>query len=199
MLTCKHRSRIAGEPVTVEPAAVPDPTITVPAEATDVEIAIGRAVNGSPEEDVASVPVFIFFPRISNEVRILQEVVTNIGVQDRLVGKFLAEIVAFDASTFLLLRQVELNLLAVEVEAVAFAFEFGNFALLVFFHLPTVRQEGIGTKVDGVLHGFDFVDATQCPFDLGKETLLFAKDFDVLIVQTFTTAREFEFVCLTNI
>ena len=40
----RHRSRVVGVPVIVEPIVVPDPLVVVPVEVTDVEVAIGVAV-----------------------------------------------------------------------------------------------------------------------------------------------------------
>lgn len=80
VLSCGHRSRMARAPVVVEPKAVPDPLTAAPAETTDEEVANGATEDRSPEEDVAGIPVFIFFPILRNEERILQEVVQNVVV-----------------------------------------------------------------------------------------------------------------------
>lgn len=159
-LTCRHRRRVAVEEVVAQPVAVPVPPVAVPVEATNVEVAVSVAVDGSPEEDVAGVPVFIFFPRLGNEMRMLQEMVQQVGVQDGLTLKLCAKGVARDAS-LLLARQPELDFIPIEVEVVAFAFELGELALLMLFHAPAVRQEGVGTEVNRVFDELDFGTAEK--------------------------------------
>ena len=147
---CRHRRRVVAVEVVVQPVVAPVPPVADPAEATNAEAAVSDAVDGSPEEDVAGVPVLILFPRLWNEVRVLQEMVQQVGVQDGFTLQLRAKDVACDDAALLLAGQPELDFLPVEIEVIALAFELGNLALLVFFHTPAVGQEGVDTEVNGM-------------------------------------------------
>lgn len=196
VLTCRHRRRVVVVEVAAEPVVEPAPPDAAPAEATNAEDAVSAAVNRSPEEDVAGVPVFIFFPRLGNEMRMLQKMVQQVGVQNRLALQFCPKDVACDDAALLLARQPELDFLAIEIEVVALAFELGNFALLVFFHAPVVRQEWVGTEVNGMFDGLDFGTAEEGIEDLLEE-VAFAQLLDLFVVPAVATECLSHFVCLT--
>ena len=56
--TCGQRGRVAGMPITAEPAAVTIPPAATPVEATDNEVATGVAVDSAPEENIFAFPFF---------------------------------------------------------------------------------------------------------------------------------------------
>ncbi len=95
LITCTQRSGAAAAPVVVEPVVAPAPPAVVPVQATDAQAAIRVAVDRAPEEYVFA------FPFLRNEVRIGEQVVKDVGIQDGLVSEFLAELVALDAVLFL--------------------------------------------------------------------------------------------------
>lgn len=195
VLTCRHRRRVDDAEVVDEPVVAPVPPVAVPVEVTNVEVAVSEAVDSSPEEDVTGVPVFILFPHLGNEVRVLHEMVQQIGVQNRLVIQFCPKDVACDDASLLFARQPKLDFLAIEIEVVALAFELGNFAFLVFFHAPAVRQEGVGTEVNGMFDGLDFGTAEEGIEDLPEE-VAFAQLLDLFVVPTVATECLSHFVCL---
>ncbi len=110
MLTCAQSRRVVDAPVKVEPAAAPAPPAAAPTEATDTQGANRDAVDGAPEEDVSSVAIFIFLPFLGNEVRVLEQEIQNIGVQDRFAREFLAKFVPLDSAFFLRGGEIELHL-----------------------------------------------------------------------------------------
>lgn len=117
------------------------PAKTIPVEVTNAEVAVGVAINSPPEEYHFTPPAF------RNEVRILQEEVQEIGVEHVLSNELLAKLVAFDALAVLLtIVEVELEFPWVKLPLTT---------LLVFFHLPIIRKEGIGVEVDGVIDDLD--------------------------------------------
>ena len=196
-LTCRHRRRVVVAEAVAQPAVVPDPPDAVPVEVTNVEAAVSAAVDGSPEEDVADVPVLILFPRLWNEVRVLQEMVQQVGVQDGFTLQLRAKDVACDDAALLLAGQPELDFLPVEIEVIALAFELGNLALLVFFHTPAVGHEGVGTEVNGMFDGLDFGTAEKRIEDLFEE-VSFAQFLDLFVVPAIAAECLSHFVCLAR-
>ena len=143
MLTCEHRSRATAIPADVEPVAAPEPRPDKPEQIPDAQVAAGVAVNRSPEEDVAGVTTRVLLPLLGNELRILKEIIENVGVEHELVRQLLAELVAIDALPILLVgRQMQLDLGGVESELAA---------LLVRLHRPAAWHERVGVAVDEVL------------------------------------------------
>ena len=191
--TCTQRRGVVAVPVVVEPAAAPVPPDAVPAEAADVQAATAAAVDGAPEEDVAGVALPILFPLLGNEVRVLQEVVEDIGVQHRLLRHLLAELVAFDDLPVLLAAcEVEFHLRSVPLEGAAF---------LVFLHRPPVflpRVERVGVAVNGVLDDGDGSVAAQDAAYISEDIAL-AETLDVVVAEVRTAERQLEFVGLANI
>jgi len=94
--TCTQRSGVVAAPAAVEPAAAPVPPAATPVEVADAQAAIAVAVHRPPEEDVFA------FPLLGNEVRIGQQVVEDVGVQDGLTRHLLTELVALDVLAALL-------------------------------------------------------------------------------------------------
>jgi hypothetical protein len=115
----------------------PTPLFNVPKKVTYTQMsaAVTETKNGAPEADEFTSP----FKR--NEVRIGQEVVQNIGVQNWFMLKFFAEFVAMDNPTSpLSIREIELNLIRTPDQRSSFS---------MLFDGPTaVRDEGVGTAVD---------------------------------------------------
>lgn len=123
---------------------VPVPPAAVPVEVTHAQVATAVAVDGAPEEDV------LVLPLLGDEVGVLEQVVKDIGVKDRLALKLLAELVAIDVlATLLALRQVELDLVGVELPLSA---------LLVLLDGPTIGNDGVGVEVDDVGESALFTD-----------------------------------------
>ncbi len=169
VLTCEHRRRVVAKPGVVEPVVAPAPRTTAPAQAPDAEVAIGVAVDRSPEEDVASVATCVFLPGLGDELQVLVEVIKDVGVEDGLVGELLAELVAFDDLVpLLLVRQEELDLLAVDEEVVSVAGDLHVALLLVLFDVPSVGQEGVGVAIHDVVNDTDLSTAKKDVAHLAK-------------------------------
>ncbi len=103
-LTCGHSRRVVDMPVVGEPDAVRLPPTIVPVQEPDVEVATGIAVDGAPEENVAGTSLFILLPFLRNEVRVGEEIVENVGVQDGFGSEFHPELVALNGFAFRLIR-----------------------------------------------------------------------------------------------
>ena len=191
--TCTQRRGAEAAPVAAEPAEAPEPPAAAPVEVADEQAANAAAVNGAPEEDVAGVALPILFPLLGNEVRVLQEVVEDIGVQHGLLRQLLAELVAFDDLPVLLdACEVEFHLRGVPLEGAAF---------LVFLHRPPVflpRIERVGVAVNGVLDDGDGSVATQDAAHVSEDITL-AETLDVVVAEVRTAKRQLEFVGLANI
>ena len=185
MLTCAQRGGVEAEPAVVEPAVAPAPPVAVPMEVADVQEATGVAVDSAPEEHVLA------FPFLGNEVRIGEQVVENVGVQDWLARKFLAEFVSPDAILFLGGGEVERVGLPSDVP-----FELAAF--MVFLDPPTIWHERIGVAVDDVFHHRDGRVTEDHPTDIGKDIAL-AEPFDFLVSPVPTAKRRFEFASLINV
>lgn len=184
MLTCAQHSRAVVVPSVDEPVAAPAPPVAVPVEATDAQTTTGVAVDRTPEKNRFT------FPVLRNEVGIGEQVVKNVSVQDRLAGKFLAEIVAFHhVAVLLTFGAEELHKRDVQLEMSA---------LLVLFDFPAVGDEGVGIAVDDVFHRGDGGLLAEHAPNVGKDTSL-AKLLDLVVRIVCTTKRHLEFVGLTNI
>ena len=91
-----------------------------------------------------------------------EQIVQNVGVQDRLAGKFLAELVAADDPFLLELRQVELDLRrGVPLERTT---------LLVLLYFQARGSEGSRVAVDDVFQYLDFGDAKADTADVGEDS-----------------------------
>ncbi len=176
MLTCAQRGGVDAAPDVVEPVADPAPPAAVPIEAADEQAAIGAAVDSAPEEHVLA------FPFLGNEVRIGEQVVENVGVQDWLARKFLAELVAFQhIAAPLTFREEELHLRNVPFEMTAF---------MVFLDPPAFGHEGIGVTVYNVFHRRDGGVATEDITNV-SEDIAFAESLDFLIGPIPAAKRRF--------
>lgn len=188
-----QRSGVVAETVAVETVVAPVPPAAVPAQGAGAQAATAVAVDGAPEEDVAGVALPIPFPLLRNEVRVLQEVVEDVGVQHGLLRQLLAELIALDVLPVLLAaREIELHLRGVPLQ---------RSALLVFLHRPSVffpRIERVGVAVNDVL---DDVDGRVAAKDAAhvREDVALAKTLDVVVAEVRTSERQLEFVGLANI
>ena len=119
------------------------PLAVAPAQAADNQVAARVTVDGSPEEDVAGAAFAVLLPLFGNEMRMGEEVVENVRVQNRLPSQFLAEFVALDGLAILLqIREVEPHLLGVPLEKTT---------LLMILHPPSLGDERVGVAVDHVI------------------------------------------------
>lgn len=92
----RESRRAVAEEAVVQRAVAPGPPTAEPVEATDTEAVVRVVVDGPQEEKVLT------FPFIGDELGVSEEVIQNIGVQDRFTLKFLAEQVSDDhLATFL--------------------------------------------------------------------------------------------------
>ncbi len=124
-----------------EPAVAPAPAAVVPVEIAHAEVAVRVAVDRAPEEHELPLPL------LGNEGGVGEQVVQNASVQDRLVGKLLAKLVADDRlARSLILGQIEFDPGVVPLQLSA---------LLVLFHLPAVGQTGVFIAVDEMLRQGD--------------------------------------------
>ena len=99
--TCTHSREVDAVPPFVVPAVAPAPLVAE-IETADAQVAIAVAIDSTPEEDVAGVPVSIRLPLIWNEFGMREQVVEDVGVKDGLLHQLLAELVAFDDLAILL-------------------------------------------------------------------------------------------------
>ena len=90
---CTHRRGIPSVPVAVEPVAAPAPApaTLAPVQTADAAIAIGVAVDRSPEEDVACTTLFVHFPCFWYLVCVLEQVIEHVRRVDGLTSKFSGE------------------------------------------------------------------------------------------------------------
>ena len=65
--TCEDRGGTTSVPDIPEPAAVPEPPATAPAQTEDIAIAIRVAENGAVKEDKGRIAVGLFFPGLGNQ------------------------------------------------------------------------------------------------------------------------------------
>ncbi len=143
------RCRAAAEPIAPKPAAAPAPPAAAPAEVPDAEVAIGVAIDGSPEEDR------LLFPVLRNEMGVLQVEVQQIGVIDRHALELLTKFGALDPLAILLtFVQVKIDPSRIKLELATFH---------VRFHLPTIRNVGIDIEVNVVVRDDDL--DFELPFD----------------------------------
>jgi len=127
-------------PDVVKPAPAPDPPVTVPAKTPHTRDAAPVAVDRPPEEDVFA------FPPLGDEVRVCEQVVEDVGVQERLVLELLVELVAFDHPAVLLrFGEPELDLVGTPGELAA---------LMVLLNATAVRDERVCVAINDVHHLF---------------------------------------------
>ena len=180
-------------PVEAEPGAATVPPAAAPVEAANEQAAVTAAVHRTPEEDIAGVATFIGLPLLGNEVGVGEQVVEDVGVQNGLLGEFLAELIADDGAPILLtVRKIELYLRLLEGELAG---------LLVRLDFPTVllpRVEGGGIAVDGVIHRRYGSVGKQDAADFGEDIAL-AEPLDVVVTVIRAAKCELEFVGLANI
>ena len=113
----------------------PAPRTVVPVQTPDTQVAVGAAVDGSPEEHVLALPLF------RDELGVSQQVVQDIGVEHWLGRQLLAELVALDAlAVHLVRREVKLDLGQIQFELTAL--------FMILHSFPTLRKEGVGVAVN---------------------------------------------------
>ena len=95
-LTCEGGRRVVAAPDAVEPAVVPAPHPAVEVQIAYVQEAVGVAVNGSPEEDVAHVAFFVALPVLRDEMLVLIQGVENVPVENRLADQLFVQFIALD-------------------------------------------------------------------------------------------------------
>ena len=183
LLAC-DRSWVARVEVIPKPAAVPVPRPAAPAQAPDVQVAIGAAIDRTPEESV------LLFPLFRDQLGVLEQVVKDIGVENRLVLQLLAEFVALDALFALLFwGEVELDLCKIPLKASVLA---------VALHLPSIGDVGVGVAVDDVLGDGDVAEATNNRQQFGGK-IAFAQPLDVSGRPLSTPESELQFICLADV
>lgn len=187
-MTCGNQSRVVGVPVVAEPTVAPVPPVAVPVEVTNVEAAIGVAVNRAPEEHDLTLPLL----RDEMLVFLFEEEVQHIGIVRRKLCKFLAELVTLDYFAVLLaFIEMEHDLRHVPLD---------DSALLMFLDRPAVGDIGDGVEVDHVFDGLDFRTTEQGLTDLTEETLTLAEHLDLFVRPVaLATESELDFIRLTNI
>src|SRR3989344_4280391 len=99
---CAHGGGVVAIPAVAEPVAAPGPPAVEPVEKADAQVATTAAVDSTPEEDAAGVPVSIRLPLIGDGFGVREQVVEDVGVEDGLLRQLLAELVAFDDLAILL-------------------------------------------------------------------------------------------------
>jgi len=165
--------------------AAPVPPAVEPVEVADVQVAIAVAVHCPPEEDVLALPL------LGNEVRIGQQEVQHVGVQDGLARHLLAELVALDVLAALLpFREVQGVFLGFLVPR-------ERTALLMLLDRPAIGGEGLRVAVDGVFHHRDGSVAEEDLAEL-TELVAFAGRVNQLFRPAVACERRFEFGGETN-
>lgn len=187
--TCENRRGVLNIPIAVEIAAVPAPHTAVPEQVPNAQAADRKAINRTPEVDIAGIALFIFLPVFGDDLGMSDEVVENTGVQDRnlVLHQFFAKLVALDdLAVFLVRREVELNLGEIEFEL--------TFANNVFLNRPTVLlprlRHAIAREVDDMLHDLHSAMTTQNRKDLCG-LIACTQGFDVCRTISRTTKSHF--------
>ncbi|PWB38660.1 MAG: hypothetical protein C3F02_03025 [Parcubacteria group bacterium] len=152
------RRGVAVVEVAAQVVVVPVPLLAIPVEIADAQVAVGAAVDGTPEVGVLS------FPLLGNELGIFQIPIQEIGIEDRLALELLTEIVAYDPATVLLpLGEVEADLGGIKLQLPTTD---------VLLDLPAVRHEGVGVEVDDVFGDDDLGQAVKQGFDVDELRVL---------------------------
>ena len=138
-------------PVVAGPEAAPVPSTNVPAEATNAEATVRAAVDGPPEIDVLALPV------LWDELRVLEQVVKDVGGEDRLTFELLLELGAHDRARALLLSEVEVDEVGVPFERVTDS----ALDLVFLVDAPALGDEWGGGAVDAMGVDDDFSIASE--------------------------------------
>src|SRR3989344_4178200 len=190
---CAHGGGVVAIPAVAEPVAAPGPPAVEPVEKADAQVATTAAVDSTPEEDAAGVPVSIRLPLIGDGFGVREQVVEDVGVEDGLLRQLLAELVAFDDLAILLTAcEEELDLFGVELPLAA---------LLVFLDDEAIvgpRIEGVGVAVDDVLDLRDDRAAEQDFAEL-TEFVAFTGRVNQLLRPIVACERHLEFGSETHI
>jgi len=164
-LACERRRGVAAVEAAVEPVVAPVPPLAVPVEATDNQVVVRAAVDGTPEEDGLALPFF------GDQLRMSKQVIEDVGVENWLIGQFLSQLVPHDVfAVLLVLRQIEQHLLRAPLELAALA--------MLCHTLPILRQERIGVEIDDVPDDLDLGEALKKGKDLCQFVPL-RKQFDI--------------------
>jgi len=127
-------------------------------------MAVGVAIDGAPEKDIAGVAIFIPLPVLGNEVGVLEQVVQNIRVQDRLTKELLAQLVTPDVLPVLLVGvNVQLHQSRGKIELAT---------LPVLKDLPAGWNVWVGIAVDEMPERRDDCVTKQHLTELGESTTL---------------------------
>lgn len=157
-LSCKSKVLLAGDqggaagvPVIVKPVGVvPAPPAAAPVQVPNAEVAVGVAVNSTPEEDRFS------FPTFRNQFRMLEIELKHVGVHRILGFKQLTKLMALNRAGLLLVRQIQLHLRGIVDELTTPA---------VFLHLPSFGDERVSVEVNRVVADDDLqVPTIRQPF-----------------------------------
>ena len=142
-------------------------------------MAVRVAVDGAPEEDVPGVALFIFLPVIGDQVRVGEQVIEDIGVENGFAVQRLSELVALDILAVLLtFVEVELDFRRVPFERTA-----SVAGLLVLFDFPTVRNERVGIEINDVAFDHDLGRAGEKTLHALHAAALVHKCFDLAEVE----------------
>lgn len=189
--------RVVDVPEAAEPAVVPAPlaVIPVPAETTNAAAAVGVAVLGSPEEDVAGVARIVFLPALGNELGMREEVVEDIGRKNQLVPEFLLELLATDGlAAHLIRRKTELHLRRIPREHTAYTVR----KLILLLDTPAVRDERRSVAVDEVTDHLQLACAAHEVTNFCKN-VAFTELLDIIVRPVVPAEGQLEFIRLSDI
>lgn len=142
LITCEDGRRVEGIPAVDEPAVAPAPPVTTPAKVTHEQVAISVAVDSAPEEDIFSFPFFW------DKLRVIQQIIQNIGVENFFALELLAKLISLDSTTFLVLTQVQFYFRDIEFELTE--------SSIMELHWPSLRDEWNSRTVNEILDHLDF-------------------------------------------
>jgi len=145
-------------PATDEPVGVRVPLSVVEVQATDTQVAVPAAVDGPPEVGEPYVTILHGLPVLRDEVLVLHEVVEQGGGEHELLFQFLAELVALDPLTVLLiLGQIHPHALRVPLELPARSV----LGLILLIKFQALRDERRDVEIDDVLTHNDLALTTK--------------------------------------
>ena len=151
-------------PAFVELVAAPVPHFTIPTEVADKQLALRVAVDGAPEEHIFALPL------LRNEMGVLEQVIENIGVEDRLVLEQLAKFIALDGASLLLIAEIKFDSVRVPDELST---------LDVFLDLPKAGDVGVAVAVDGAGLDDDLGVTSEETLDAFHSAELIENSFDL--------------------
>lgn len=164
VLTCGRGRGVAAAPAAAEPVVARDNFAFVPVPVADIQAAVRRvAEDVIPEEHIESVALGILLPAFRPELGVIDELVEHLRTHVvALLLELLAEFMADHAAVFLLLREVEGEWLAVEIEDIALLLELDDTLAAVSFQYRSVEREpSWKSEIDHVIDGLDLVRAAK--------------------------------------